>query len=183
MKVMEDAVRSMLIAIGEDAYRDGLVDTPKRVAVAWAQGLSGYDCDVERLFKIFEEPHCDEMVVLRDIEFCSYCEHHMMPFLGVGHIGYIPLCGKVIGVSKLARILDCFAKRLQIQERIGQQVVEALEEFLEPAGCGCVLEASHLCIKCRGVGKQRSTMVTSSMRGVFRDNELVRNEFLRMIGK
>jgi GTP cyclohydrolase I len=174
-------VREMLRYIGEDPLRPGLEGTPERVVKAWGEVFSGYRQDPSELFTIFDLKGCDELVLLKDIEFVSHCEHHLMAFSGKAHIGYIPKKGRVVGVSKLARLLECFSRRLQIQERIGMQVTEAMMEYLEPLGCGCVLEARHSCISCRGVGKQNSSMVTSSMRGVFRKTD-VRHEFFRMIG-
>jgi GTP cyclohydrolase I len=142
--------------------------------------FAGYKQDPAALLKVFEDGACDQMVVLRDIEFYSTCEHHMLPFFGRAHIGYLPQ-GKVVGISKLARLLEVFARRLQIQERIGQQVTAALQEHLKPLGCGCVLEAQHLCMTSRGVQKQDSVMVTSSMLGQFRSDPAVREEFMKII--
>lgn len=175
-----DEVRHILEFIGEDPRREGLKDTPKRVERAWLEMTSGYKMDIQDCFTMFEDVKADEMVVLRGTEFVSTCEHHMMPFHGVAHIGYIPN-GKVIGISKLARILDVYAKRLQIQERICYQVTEALDTFLEPLGSACVLEASHSCMSCRGVGKQNSRMITSSLTGAFREKPEARQEFLQFI--
>jgi len=173
----------MLLTLGEDVTRPGLVDTPRRVAEAWLNSsFVGYRIDPDLLFTTFVEAGCDEMVVLRDIEFTSYCEHHLMPFSGTASIGYLPTDCRIIGVSKLARLLDCYARRLQIQERIGVQVTDKLVEKLQPSGCGCVLEAKHTCMSCRGVMKQNSIMVTSCMRGVFRLPN-VKDEFFRMIGR
>jgi GTP cyclohydrolase IA len=177
----EDNVVRMLEFIGEDPNREGLLETPSRVVKAWGELFTGYRQDPIEVMKVFEDGACKEMVVLRDIEFYSHCEHHLMPFFGKAHIGYIP-DGKVLGISKLARLLDIFARRLQIQERLGQQITNALMKHLEPLGCGCVLEAQHFCMTMRGVQKQNSVMVTSSLQGAFQKSE-VRNEFLRMIGK
>jgi len=178
----KELVYNMLEAIGEDPERQGLKGTPERVVRAWKHLFSGYEQDPKELFTVFDLKGCSELVVLRDIEFVSHCEHHLMTFTGKAHIGYIPRNGKVIGVSKLARLLECFSRRLQIQERIGMQVTEAMMKYLKPLGCGCVLEAQHSCISCRGVGKQSSSMVTSSMRGNFLNDKNVRDEFFRMIG-
>lgn len=181
----DDAVENvtrMLQHIGEDPRREGLRETPERVVRSWKTLFSGYTDDVSSYFKSFTEGACDEMVLLRDIEFYSTCEHHVLPFKGKAHIAYIPN-GKVIGVSKLARILDVFARRMQIQERIGQQVTEALMQYLNPKGAACVLEAQHYCMTARGVQKQNSVMVTSSLRGCFRDEPDCRSELFRLIGK
>lgn len=178
----EENVIRMLEYIGEDPKREGLVETPKRVVKSWGELYSGYDKDPKDILKVFEDGACDEMVLLKNVEFVSSCEHHAIPFMGVAHIGYIP-DGKVIGVSKLARLLEIYTRRLQIQERIGQQVTEVLMRELKPKGCGCVLEAKHLCMVARGVEKQHSEMITSSMRGNFKSDVQVRQEFLSLIGK
>ena len=175
---IEDNIVRLLQYIGEDPKRDGLLETPARVAKSLHELYSGYHVDVGSLFKVFDVPH-DEMVVLKDVEFYSMCEHHMLPFHGKAHIAYIPQ-GKVIGVSKLARVLEAFSRRLQVQERLTEQVTDALMQHLQPRGAACVLEASHFCMKCRGVQKQNSTMVTSSLKGVFRE-PAARAEFLQFI--
>jgi GTP cyclohydrolase IA len=175
----EDAVVRLLQYIGEDPKREGLKGTPSRVVRSYAELFGGYQQDPADVMRVFQDGACDEMVVLRDIEFQSTCEHHMLPFLGTAHVAYIP-DGKVIGISKLARILDIYARRLQIQERLCEQVTTALNTHLSPKGAACVLEAKHLCMTCRGVGKQHSVMVTSSLTGVFRE-PAVRSEFLNMI--
>lgn len=176
----EQNILRVLEYIGEDPHREGLKETPARVVRSWKEIFSGYAADPGSVLKTFRDGACDEMVVLRDIEFYSTCEHHMQPFFGRAHIGYIPN-GRVVGVSKLARLLEVFTRRLQIQERIGQQVTEALMKHLKPLGCGCVLYAQHLCMTCRGVGKQNSVMMTSSLKGKFME-PAVRDEFLRMAG-
>lgn len=175
---IQDSVTRMLQFIGEDVNRDGLKETPDRVVKSWKTIFGGYSQDAKSMFKTFEDD-CDEMVVLKDIEFYSTCEHHLQPFFGKAHIAYIP-DGKVIGVSKLARVLEVYARRLQIQERICRQVTDDLMKYLEPKGAACVLEAKHFCMVCRGVHKQNSTMITSSLQGVFREPE-VRSEFMSMI--
>lgn len=175
----EHNIRRLLQFIGEDPTREGLQDTPMRVIKSYSELFAGYKTDVASLFTIFEDDTCDEMVILKDIEFYSMCEHHMQLFYGRGHIGYIP-DSRVVGISKLARVLDAYSRRLQIQERISKQVTTALDHHLSPLGSACVLEASHSCIRCRGVGKQHSRMVTSSMTGAFR-KAAVRNEFLHLI--
>lgn len=167
--------------IGEDPNREGLLDTPARVVRAMHEIYNGYQADPESVFKIFEDGACDEMVILQDVEFYSTCEHHMLPFFGKAHIAYIPN-GKVIGVSKLARLLEVYSRRLQIQERLCQQITKALDDHLQPRGSACVLEAQHFCMTCRGVAKQNSKMKTSSLTGVFREIA-VRQEFLSMISR
>ncbi len=176
----EDNVVRLLEYIGEDPKREGLLETPKRVIRSYDTLFAGYKQNPEDVIKVFEDGACDEMVLLRDISFTSFCEHHMLPFAGKAHIAYIPN-GKVIGVSKLARILEIYARRLQIQERIGQQVTDCLMTYLKPKGAACVLEATHQCMTCRGVQKSDSIMVTSSLRGIFLDNFQTRNEFLSMV--
>lgn len=176
----ETYVRQLLRYIGEDPTREGLIDTPKRVVQSYADFFSGYGQDAAAHLKTFKDGACDEMVVLKEVEFYSFCEHHMVPFFGKAHIGYLP-DGKVVGISKLARVLEVFARRLQIQERIGQQVTEILMNELTPKGAGCVIEAQHLCMCARGVNKQNSLMVTSSLQGAFREDNGVRAEFLQMI--
>jgi len=176
----EDNVRRLLQYIGEDPEREGLKETPARVVRSYQELFEGYNKTAEDVVKVFTDGACDEMVLLRDIEFVSMCEHHMLPFVGRAHIGYIP-DGKVIGVSKLARVLEVFSRRLQIQERLCQQVTKALDELLNPKGSACVLEAQHLCIVCRGVRKQDCRMVTSSLTGVFQESGLTRQEFFSVI--
>lgn len=176
---VENAVKTILEHIGEDPNREGLKDTPRRVLKAYDELFYGYQQNPESIFRTFEDGACSQMVVLRGIEWVSFCEHHMLPMLGKAHIGYIPN-GKVVGISKLARLLEIFSRRLQIQERIGQQITEALDKYLTPKGSACVLEAQHLCMSCRGVNKQQSVMVTSSISGEFFQPE-VRAEFLTLI--
>lgn len=177
----ENIVREMLVAIGEDPEREGLRDTPKRVAKSWLELYAGYDEDPAAILStVFEDGACDEMVVLKDIEFNSMCEHHMLPFRGLAHVAYLPK-GKVVGLSKLARLVDCFAKRLQIQEKLTQQVATEIERHLKPAGVAVVVEAHHQCMSCRGVKKNNTTMITSAMRGAFRDDHSVRTEFLSLV--
>jgi GTP cyclohydrolase I len=177
-----DAVTRILQLIGENPNREGLLETPERVVKTWPKLFGGYDQDPKSVFKTFEDGSCDGIVILRDCEFYSTCEHHMLPFFGRAHIGYLPK-GKVVGVSKLARLLEVFARRLQIQERIGDQITKMLMDELNADGAGCVLEAQHFCMTSRGVEKQNSIMVTSSMRGEFRENASTRSEFLRLCGK
>ena len=178
----EDNIVRILEFIGEDPNREGLVYTPSRVVKSWKRLFGGYGVNPEELLRTtFTEGACDEMVVLKNIEFYSHCEHHIMPFFGKASIGYIPN-KRVVGISKLARLLEVYSKRLQIQERLGQQITDTIMKVLEPIGCGCVLEAQHFCMTSRGVEKQNSIMVTSSMQGKFRD-AVVRHEFLRFIGQ
>jgi len=175
-------VRALLNAIGDKPAREGLRDTPPRVVKSWEQIYGGYATDPADLITTFSEVDgYDQIIVLRNIEFYSTCEHHMLPFTGYGHVAYLP-DKKVIGISKLARLLDCFARRLQIQERIGQQVTNALEEHLKPKGTACILVAKHHCMSCRGVQKQNSEMVTSSLTGLFREPQ-VKNELFSLVGQ
>jgi len=177
----ENLVRALLSAIGEKGSREGLLETPARVVKSWKQIYGGYDTDPADLITTFTDvDEYDQIIVLRNIEFYSTCEHHMLPFTGYGHVAYLP-AKKVIGISKLARLLDCYARRLQIQERIGQQVTKAIEQYLEPRGAACILVAKHHCMSCRGVQKQNSEMVTSSITGLFREPQ-VKNELFSLIG-
>ena len=180
---LESAVRTLLAEIGEDPLRDGLQRTPERVRRMYAELTAGYRADPDALINgaTFEVAY-DEMVVVRDIEFFSLCEHHLLPFYGRAHVGYLPR-GRVIGLSKIPRIVDLYAHRLQVQERLTVQVADFLMERLEPKGVGCVVEASHLCTMMRGVRKQEATMVTSSMLGTFRRDARTRGEFMGLIGK
>lgn len=162
----EDNIRRILQFIGEDPSREGLSETPARVVKSYKEIFSGYTTDLAGLMKCFEEPTCDEMVLLKDIEFYSVCEHHMQPFFGKAHVAYVPN-GRVIGVSKLSRVVDAFSRRLQVQERLTQQVTKALDEHLRPRGSACIMEARHFCMVCRGVRKQNASMVTSSLTGCF----------------
>lgn len=177
-----DALVRQLQYIGEDPTREGLQDTPKRIVKSWDTLFGGYKMDPKNLVTSFSEGACDEMVVLSDIEFYSTCEHHMLPFFGKAHIAYIPN-GKVLGVSKLARLLDVYARRMQIQERIGQQVTDFLMKECDALGAACILEAQHMCMTSRGVQKQNSVMKTSSLRGVFKDDQKARAELMSIIKK
>jgi GTP cyclohydrolase I len=176
----ESLVRRQLELLGEDADRDGLQKTPERVAKSLAWLTRGYDTDVRDVIgdAVFEEEH-ESMVMVRDIELYSMCEHHMLPFFGKAHIAYIP-DGKIVGLSKLPRLVEVFARRLQVQERLTEQVADAIEEVLRPKGVGVVIEAAHLCMMMRGVEKQNSRTITSALRGVFRDDGKTRDEFLRL---
>ncbi len=177
---VEDAVVRQLQFIGEDPEREGLKETPSRVVRSWGELYAGYKMDPVKVFKVFEDDACDEMVLLKNVEFYSQCEHHMLPFFGRAHIAYIP-AGKVIGVSKLVRLLEVYARRLQIQERLGQQITTAIDTYLKPKGAACILEAQHFCMTSRGVQKQDSIMVTSSLTGVFREVAAARAELLSFV--
>lgn len=178
---LEGHVRSMLHLIGEDPDREGLLDTPKRVSKAMHFLTGGYQLGVEDVVRsaLFEE-QCEEMVIVKDVEFYSLCEHHMLPFFGRAHVGYLPK-NKVIGLSKIARVVDVFARRLQVQERLTTQIASGLLEVLNAHGVAVVLEASHFCMVMRGVQKQNSKTVTSSMLGAFRDDSRSRSEFMEHI--
>lgn len=174
------AVNMILEAIGEDPQREGLRDTPRRVADMYAEVFAGLTIDPGEYLKVGFEEHHKEMVVLRDIPFTSLCEHHLLPFVGKAHVGYIP-AGRIVGLSKLARVVDGFAKRPQLQERLTSQIADTIIEELNPVGVGVVIEAQHFCMIVRGVKKPGSTMVTSAMRGLFRNNPPTRAEFLEFI--
>lgn len=180
---MNELYKELLARIGEDPGREGLLDTPERAAKAMQFLTRGYRQRLEDVINdaVFTVDD-NHMIIVRDIELYSLCEHHMLPFFGKCHIGYIPE-GKVLGVSKLARIVDLFARRLQIQERLTNQVASSLMETIAPEGVGVVIEAQHLCMMMRGVEKQNSCMVTSAMLGSFRREQSTRNEFLKLIGK
>jgi len=180
-KRLEDNTRNLLELLGEDPKREGLINTPKRVAKAWDFLTKGYNENLDDLINnaIFEGESKD-MVIVKNIEFYSLCEHHMIPFYGKAHIGYIPN-GKIIGLSKLARITDLFAQRLQVQERLTNQIAKCLQDVLNPKGVAVVLEGKHFCMLSRGVQKQNSIATSSSMLGIFREKESTRNEFLKLI--
>ncbi len=181
--LIPEAIRTLLAELGEDPSREGLRDTPDRVRRMYAELTDGYRIDPDALLNgaAFEVDY-DEMVVVRDIEFYSLCEHHLLPFFGKAHVGYLPR-GRVIGLSKIPRVVDMYAHRLQVQERLTQQVATFLMERLEPKGVACVIEATHLCTVMRGVRKQEATMVTSAMLGTFRSDPRTRGEFLTFIGR
>lgn len=178
---ISDIGRRLIRAIGEDPEREGLVRTPQRVAYAWDFLTSGYDMDIDAVLNdaIFREEY-DEMVLVRDIDFYSLCEHHMLPFFGRAHIAYIPN-GKIVGLSKIPRIVDVFARRLQVQERMTQQIADTIEEYLAPQGVAVVTEAAHMCMMMRGVQKQNSMTTASAMKGVFKSQSETRSEFLTLI--
>ena len=180
---IEGAVSGILKAIGEDPEREGLLKTPERVAKAYDELLSGYRTDpIDLLNEAIFEVSYDEMVIVRDIEFYSMCEHHMLPFLGRAHVAYLPK-GKVIGLSKIPRIVDMFARRLQVQERMTRQIADLVDELLHPKGVAVVVEGLHLCSVMRGVKKHDARMTTSSMSGAFRSNLPTRQEFLDNISR
>ncbi len=178
---MKNEIKSILKAIGEDPNREGLLDTPSRVEKSMQFLTRGYKQDIDKVINnaIFTV-ECNDMVIIKDIEFYSLCEHHILPFFGKCHIGYIPN-GKVFGVSKLARIVDVFARRLQLQERLTQEIAKVILSKITPEGVGVVMEGQHMCMTMRGIQKQNSQMVTSAMLGSFRDEDATRLEFLNLI--
>ncbi|MAL03547.1 MAG: GTP cyclohydrolase I FolE [Arenimonas sp.] len=178
----EEAVRTLLRWAGEDPAREGLIDTPRRVAKAYGDWFSGYKVDPrEYLARTFEEVEgYDELIVLRDIEFESHCEHHMAPIIGKAHIGYLP-AGKVVGISKLARVVEAYARRFQVQEKMTAQIANCIQDVLQPRGVGVVVEGAHECMTTRGIHKRGVSMVTSKMLGGFREDARTRAEFLRFI--
>ena len=180
-KDLEKTIKELLTLIGEAPDREGLLRTPHRVAKSLKFLTSGYEQDIEKVLNgaIFTEKY-DEMVIVKDIDFYSLCEHHMLPFFGKAHVAYIPN-GKIVGLSKLPRIVEIFSRRLQVQERLTQQIAETLYQSLHPDGVGVVIEARHLCMMMRGVEKQNSVATTSAMLGSFRDDVRTRNEFLKLI--
>ncbi|MCB0321489.1 MAG: GTP cyclohydrolase I FolE [Bdellovibrionales bacterium] len=181
LQALESSCKTLLHEIGEDVAREGLLKTPERFARSFLELTSGYNLSVKDTIgdAIFDESG-SEMVIVRDIEFYSLCEHHILPFFGRAHVAYIPN-GKIVGLSKIPRIVNIFARRLQVQERLTSQIADALLEFLQPSGVACVIEASHLCMMMRGVQSCSSSMVTNCMRGVFLDDAKTRSEFLHFI--
>ena len=178
---MQEIIRQLLVELGEDPSREGLLDTPKRVEKALTFLTSGYAADVDATLNnaLFSVDY-NEMVIVRDIDFYSLCEHHLLPFFGKCHVAYIPQ-GRVLGLSKIPRLVDIFARRLQIQERLTNQIAETIREKIHPLGVAVVMEASHLCMSMRGVEKQNSVAVTSAMLGTFRSDARTRGEFLELI--
>jgi GTP cyclohydrolase I len=179
--MIQPLIVDLLKELGEDPHREGLLKTPERVASAMQYFTSGYHKTVGEVLNeaIFTE-HYDEMVVVKDIEMYSLCEHHLLPFYGKAHIAYLP-AGKIVGLSKLARLVDMFARRLQVQERLTTQIAQALQDTLQPVGVAVVIEAVHFCMMMRGVEKQNSKAITSCMLGAFRDSRMTREEFLQLI--
>lgn len=180
----EENIRALLEYIGEDPDRPGLLETPRRVRKAWNVWCSGYGQDAAAVLKTFEDGAelCgDEMVIVRNIELYSHCEHHMAPFFGVAHVAYIP-DKRIVGLSKLARVVEIYARRLQVQERLTNQIANAIDEVLKPKGVGVAITAKHFCMCSRGVQKQGSDTVTSALRGAMRNDEAARSEFLRLCG-
>lgn len=179
---IEEAAFSILNAIGEDPQRESLRDTPRRIAEMYAELFAGMKMDAKEELSVgFEEGH-REMVILKDIPFYSMCEHHLLPFYGVAHVGYIPNDeGRVVGISKLARVVDIFARRLQLQERMTTQIADAIMEALQPDGVAVVIQAVHLCMTMRGIEKPGSTVITSATRGLFRSRAATRAEFLSLV--
>jgi len=180
---MQEAIRALIRHFGEDLSREGLIKTPERVEKVWAHLMSGYTMKLDDIINgaIFDAPG-DDMVIVKDIEIYSMCEHHLLPFFGKCHIGYIPQ-GKIVGVSKLARIADMYARRLQVQERLAHEIARAVMKVLEPQGVAVIIEARHLCMMMRGVEKQNSEMRTSAMLGAFRKRPETRAEFMALISK
>jgi GTP cyclohydrolase IA len=178
--VIENLIE-VLSYIGEDPLREGLLETPERVLRSYDCLYSGYKKDPAEVFKVFDLEEYDEMILLKNVEFYSTCEHHMLPFFGKAHIAYIPDGNKVVGVSKLARLLEIYARRLQIQERLTKQITGAIEKYLQPLGSACIIQAQHFCMTSRGVQKQSSEMVTSSLTGVFKNSQSARLELLTLI--
>ena len=175
-----DKIEAVLSALGEDPRREGLIKTPERVEASLRFLTQGYGMTVEEVIgdAVFEEKH-QSMIMVRDIELYSLCEHHLLPFFGRAHVAYIPN-GKILGLSKVARIVDVFARRLQVQERLTDQIADSIMDVLKPTGVGVVIEAAHFCMMMRGVEKQNSRTVTSALRGIFRDDSKTRDEFLRL---
>jgi GTP cyclohydrolase I len=177
----QELYRELLVRLGEDPTRDGLLDTPERMEKSMAFLTRGYAMDVKTVLHdaLFEVEY-DEMVIVKDVEFYSMCEHHLLPFFGKAHIAYVPN-GKVIGLSKVPRVVDVFARRLQVQERLTTEIADAISDAIDPQGVAVILEAQHLCMMMRGVEKQHSATVTSAMRGVFKTQTQTRNEFLSLV--
>lgn len=178
----EENVRRLIEFLGDDPQREGLRETPTRVLRSYERLFGGYHQDPQQVMKTFQSQECDEIVLLKNVEFYSTCEHHMLPFYGRAHVAYIP-DGRLLGISKLARLVEIYSRRLQIQERLCAEITTCLMNILHPRGAACVMEAQHLCMISRGVEKQNSIMVTSSLQGVFREDARTRNEFMTMIAR
>ncbi|MBT4917648.1 GTP cyclohydrolase I FolE [Candidatus Peregrinibacteria bacterium] len=178
---IEELAKQLIEAIGEDSTREGLKDTPRRMAKSFEKLFEGYAMNPKNFLTEFDGEDYDEMIICKNIDLYSTCEHHMLPFIGKAHIGYIPN-KKIIGLSKLPRIVETFSRRLQNQERLTMQIANTLKELLQPKGVGIVIEANHLCMRARGVEKQNASMTTSSFKGLFKENSKTRSEFLKLIG-
>lgn len=178
---MQNIIKNLLVEVGEDPSREGLINTPKRVAKAYEFLTSGYNKDIDEVLNgaIFNEKY-DEMVLVKDIDFYSMCEHHLLPFFGKVHVAYIPN-GKIIGLSKIPRIVEIFARRFQVQERMTQQIADTINKFIEPKGVAVVTEANHMCMMMRGVEKQNSSATASAVHGLFQEDARTRTEFLNLI--
>lgn len=179
-KEPESLIRELIEFVGEDPEREGLMQTPRRVIKSYQTLFSGYGKKPEDVLTVFEDEKYDEMIIVRDIEFFSTCEHHMLPFFGKVHVGYIP-DGKIIGLSKIPRLIEIYSRRLQNQERMTSQIAKSIQEILSPKGVGVVVEARHFCMMARGVEKQNSNVMTSALLGLFKRELNTRNEFLRLI--
>ena len=179
---IKNLTKQLIEEIGEDPCREGLLKTPSRVSKAWSFFSGGYNQDLDKIINnaVFNE-HATDMVVVRDVEFFSLCEHHLIPFFGRAHVAYLPN-GKVVGLSKIPRIIDMFSRRLQVQERLTRQIAETVKEILDPIGVAVIMEGQHMCMQMRGVEKQNSLTTTSSMLGKFRESDRTRSEFLSIIG-
>lgn len=183
LKKIEKGVRLILEGIGEDPERPGLKETPERVARMYQEIFSGHETPTEELLKVIEGESHDELVLLKDIPFYSVCEHHLLPFIGKAHVAYIPSGGKIVGLGELAKVVEVFAKRLQVQERLTTQLADLIMEKLKPKGAMVIIDAEHLCMSMRGVRKPGSKTVTSAVRGIFRTKQSTREELLELIKK
>ena len=177
---IEPHIKAILEEIGEDTSREGLLETPKRVAKSFSKLYGGYDKDPKKIITVFDNEGYDEMVIAKDIEFYSMCEHHMLPFFGKAHVGYVP-DSKIIGLSKMPRLVEVFARRLQNQERLTKQIADTLNDELGPKGVGVIIEASHFCMMARGIEKQHSKITTSSFTGLYLKDSRTRSEFLTLV--
>jgi GTP cyclohydrolase I len=180
MKAREKAVQSLLLSVGEDPKREGLIDTPKRVARMYEELFAGYEQDPKKILSRVFTAESQDMVLVRNIQFYSHCEHHMVPFYGLASVAYIPN-KKLVGISKLARLVECYARRLQIQERMTVQIADAIEEALQPFGVAVIIEAEHMCMKMRGIKNPCADTVTSTVRGIFKLDEKARSELMSLI--
>ena len=181
-KMSQEHVRAMIAAIGDDPNREGVLDTPNRVVKSWSEVFKGYNQDPADILKTsFSGDGYQQMVILKDIEMYSTCEHHMLPFIGKAHVAYIPK-NRVVGLSKLARLVECFSRRLQIQERLTKQIADSIQKVLDPIGVGVIIEAKHFCMMARGVNKQNSQMITSELIGAMKEDK-VRQEFFSLISR